>query len=300
MHGSFCLNTAGINIGIEADNMPIILQSEPAYANFILFDGRPSYDIHIRITNGPLPVISGMKELFNSSESWCLFNNGTCYYMMFQPPVFDKPYLIAEIDPGFTESTIFCSDFLIEEHDGIRSIFNPVRYPIDQIILMHHLALRSGAIIHAAGASINGKCFIFTGRSGAGKSTLSRLCSEDGRFLFLSDDRIIARRVSGRIQAFGTPWPGDEGIAINNSDLLSGIFFIYHGTENRVDRISPQQAFEKILPVTSIPWYEEESMSKMLFFCEELTSSTPAYNLFFRADSDTPDFLYTFISEITS
>ncbi len=296
----FCLNIAGFNIGIESNgSLPITLQSDPAYKNFIFFNRKPSYDIFIKLTDDLLPDISNLKILFDNNESWSLLTDGNFYYIKFQPPVFDKPYLTAKINKDFTDILIFCSDFLIENQNGIKSIFNPVHYPIDQIILMHYLALRKGVIFHAAGGIINKKCFLFMGRSGAGKSTISRLCLKDKRFSFLSDDRIIVGKVLEKIQASGTPWPGDEGIAINEHYPLSGIFFIYHATENRVDKISPLKAFEKLLPVTSIPWYEEESISKIFSFCEELTSTIPAYDLFFKADENIADFLYNFISGIT-
>jgi len=295
MLNSFCLNTAGLNICIESEGLPITLQSDPAYIPFILYNYKNPCDIFIKVKNSPIPVINEAKKLFDNSESWSLYFYEQKYYMIFQPPVFDKPYLLAEINNEFSNATIFCSDFMLELKDGTQSIFNPVHYPFDQILLMHYLALREGAIIHSAGTVINGECFVFPGRSGAGKSTITRLCSKNNRFLFLSDDRIILRKISGNIQAFGTQWPGDEGIAVNNSSRLSGIFFIYHGNENRIEEISSQKAFEKILPVTSIPWYEKDSMSKLLHFCEELTSITPAYNLYFKADKNISDFLYDFI-----
>ncbi len=289
-----------MNINIESNiNLPITLQSDPAYKNFIIFNRKPSCDINIKLMKDSLPDILNLKILFDNNESWSLLGDGDYYYIKFKPPIFEKPYLIAKLTRDFTNIIIFCSDFLIERQNEVETIFNPVHYPIDQIILMHYFSLRKGAIFHAAGSSINKKCFLFMGRSGAGKSTISRLCSEDKRFSFLSDDRIIVRKVEDRIYAYGTPWPGDEGIAMNNYSSLAGIFFIYHGSKNRVDKISPQRAFEKLLPVTSIPWYEKDSMSEMLSFCEEIALSIPAYDLFFNTDKNISDFLYNFISEIT-
>lgn len=300
MRDYFCLNIAGLNISIESNGtLPITLQSDPAYKNFTFFKRQHSHDIIIKLTIDLLPKISNSKIVFDNNESWSLLKDETFYYIKFQPPVFERPYLIAKMNEDFTNILIYCSEFLIEKQNGVQTIFNPVHYPIDQIILMHHLSLRKGAIFHAAGTILNEKCFLFMGRSGAGKSTISRLCSKDKRFSFLSDDRIIVRKAPKNIQAFGTPWPGDEGIAINNHSSLAGIFFIYHGTENRIDKISPQKTFEKLLPITSIPWYEKEPISKMLSFCEEITLSIPAYDLFFKADENIADFLCNFISGIT-
>ena len=32
--------------------------------------------------------------------------------------------------------------------------FSPVRYPVDQLLLMNHLSSRGGVIVHAAGAHL--------------------------------------------------------------------------------------------------------------------------------------------------
>lgn len=292
----FCLNIAGLNITVESNsNSPIILQSDPAYENFIFHKKQSLYDIVIKLTINFLPDISNLNKLFDNNESWSLFTNRNSYYICFQPPIFEKPYLVAETDKNFTTITISCSDFLIVDKNGIQTIFNPVHYPIDQIILMHYLSQREGAIFHAAGTIINDKSYLFMGRSGAGKSTLTRLCKEDNRFSFLSDDRIIVKKTQDKFQVFGTPWPGDEGIAINNYSPLAAIFYIHHGTNNKIDKISPQKSFEKLLPITSIPWYEEDLMSKMLSFCEKISSSIPSYDLYFTANENISNFLYDFI-----
>ena len=49
-------------------------------------------------------------------------------------------------------------------------------------------------------------------------------------------------------------------------------------TANRIEPIQPSKGFEKLLPVTSIPWYEEGLMTNMLILCEDLTEH-PAYEL---------------------
>ena len=60
--------------------------------------------------------------------------------------------------------------------------------------------------------------------------------------------------------------------------------------------IKPKEAMERLMPVTSIPWFDEKAMSAILSFCEELVFHVPAYELHFRPDSEVVDFLEKFVS----
>jgi hypothetical protein len=166
------------------------------------------------------------------------------------------------------------------------TVSNPVCYPLDQLLLMYVLARNGGAILHAAGINHNNRGYIFPGRSGAGKSTIMRQCARSNDFKGLSDDRIIVRKMDGNFKAFGTPWPGEACVAVNKSAPLSGIFFISHGSRNKIQDLGRREAFERLLPVTSIPWYDREITEKLLSFCEDLVSHVPAYELHFKPDTE--------------
>jgi energy-coupling factor transporter ATP-binding protein EcfA2 len=168
---------------------------------------------------------------------------------------------------------------------------------------MYILARHRGAVIHAAGIEINGKGFIFAGPSGAGKSTLSRLFNaetgqDNTNTVVLSDERIVTRKINGRFKAYGTPWHGEEGTTRNKCSPLSGIFFLNHGKENRAKPLQPRQALEKLLKVTSIPWYDREIMSAVLLFCEELLTRVPLFELHFTPGLEAVRFLETWIRHI--
>ena len=100
---------------------------------------------------------------------------------------------------------------------------------------------------------MHGRGYFFPGKSGAGKSTLSRLLLGRDNIGMLSDDRVVARKIKGRFEVFGTPWAGDAEIAENKNVPLSGIFFIHHAEENMIKEIKPREAIERLMPVTSIP-----------------------------------------------
>ena len=50
------------------------------------------------------------------------------------------------------------------------------------------------------------------------------------------------------------------------------------------------------MPITSIPWFDEKTMSGILSFCEDLILHVPAYELYFKPDTEVVDFLEKFIS----
>jgi hypothetical protein len=168
---------------------------------------------------------------------------------------------------------------------------------VDQILLIYFLSQREGALIHAAGIDINGKGYIFPGKSGAGKTTLLKQFVAKNHKGLLSDDRIVIRKIDNNFMAFGTPWPGEGKIAVNKSVFLNGIFFITHSSVNRIEQIKPQKAFEKLLPVASIPWYDEEIMTKILSFCNDLISNIPAYELHFKPDAEVVDVFEKIVSQ---
>jgi hypothetical protein len=254
------MEIAGINFTVTCNNSIILRGPGPAYQPFLeeVNKNPRVVDIHIRLELEGIPDTENLTKIFESDLTWTMLLDGDTYLLTFSPPG------------------------LVSEPIWLAMLSNPVSYPLDQILLMYILARRQGALIHAAGIDINGRCYIFPGKSGAGKSTITRQFAALGDTALLSDDRIVVRKIDGGFKAFGTPWPGEAGIALNKSEPLASIFFINHGSANRIKEITPQEALARLLPVTSIPWYDREVMDKILTFCEDLISSVPIYELDFR------------------
>jgi hypothetical protein len=189
------------------------------------------------------------------------------------------------IDRGFNHGRIYCSkEFFLASGKSLLAR-HIVQYPLDQLLMIHVAAARSAAVLlHAAGGSIDGNGVLFAGQSGAGKSTVSRLLGNDARFL--SDDRIMLRRFGGKLSMYGTPWPGDAGIAINESVPLKAICFLRHADETFLRPLKPEEVLQRLLPVTSIPWYESKLAGNALSLCEFLIEHYPAYELSFRPQAN--------------
>ncbi|MCP4689722.1 MAG: hypothetical protein GY859_16835, partial [Desulfobacterales bacterium] len=245
---------------------------------------------------GAMPDIDASTNTFDSGAAWSMSQEGDDYRLTLHPLAFKHPLWIAKINRNFTRATVYCGDRLTTKKKGRIFISHPVRYPLDQILLMYMLARARGAIFHAAGVQINGRGFLFPGKSGAGKSTITRQFAAWKDIGLFSDDRVAVREIDGRFKCFGTPWPGEAGIAENVSAPLSGIFFIHHGSANRIRRIEPREATEKILPVASIPWFDRRIMPKLLDFCGDLITRVPTYELRFKPDLEVVDVFKDFIS----
>jgi hypothetical protein len=313
------MEIAGINFAVTCNNSIILRGPGPAYQPFLEeVNKNPRVaDTHIRIELGGIPDTENLTKIFESGPSWTMFLDEDTYFLASNPPgLVSEPNWLARINRHFTEATIYCSEIFVSRRNGRTVLSNPVSYPLDQILLMYILARRQGALLHAAGIDTNGRAYIFPGKSGAGKSTITRLFAALGDKGLLSDDRIAVRKIDGGFRAYGTPWPGEAGVALNKSVPLSAIFFINHGSTNRIKEITPQEALARLLPVTSIPWYDREVMDKILTFCEDLSipwydrevmdkiltfcedliSSVPIYELDFRPSIEVVDVFERFIS----
>ncbi len=249
--------------------------------------GKPG-DVGIKIVFGQIPDTSGMTTLLDGGQSWSMFRTGGDRIIKFDRLDSGKSYMVVRFDPSVEQVTVFCSDeFVI---DGV-STWNPVLYPVDLILLMYYLSARGGAIVHASGMVIDGRAFIFPGRSGAGKTTISKRFALRKGVRGLSDDRIIVRKTGEAFTMFGTPWPGDAGMAVNKSAPLTGIFFLVQSGENRIERITGGEAFRRFMPVLSIPWHDKEVIRRIFSFVEELTSRVSSYLLHFTPGIDAEDLL---------
>lgn len=305
---SIQMEIGGVNFSISVSSKtPYILQEHDSIYQPFLKKTKANksenktgeaIDINIHLQLGNLPDTGKMTKIFDSGQSWSMFLEGDIYWLVLHPPVHKEPFWAARFTRDIEEITVYCGQKLTSEKNGKIVIANPVRHPLDQLLFMYILARGSGALIHCAGIEINGKGFLFAGPSGAGKSTLSRLFQKQKRpgVLVLSDERIIVRKTGKTFNAFGTPWSGEAGIAENKTMPLSGIFFLNHGTADKIKEIKPRQAMETLLKVVSIPWYDRDVMPEVLAFCQDLVATVPAFELHFTPGPDVLKLLEKFAS----
>lgn len=251
--------------------------------------------VEVSLTMKDFPSSEGLVEIFGGNGVWSMFGKGDEYYLKLNPSAPDGSESIARFALPLERAVVYCGKTDIVEVDGTRKVRNPFTYPLDQLLLMYALAGRQGALIHSSGVAFRGRGYMFTGRSGAGKSTLSRIFAAKG-FEVVSDDRVVVRKIGDDFRLFGTPWAGEAGIAENKDHVLHGIFFIRHGPEHAIRKITPSEAVERLVTVTSIPWFDERVMTDILSFSEDVALHVPVYELSFKPDIGVVDFVEEFIS----
>ena len=92
---------------------------------------------------------------------------------------------------------------------------------------------------------------------------------------------MVIRKSGQEYLMYGTPWPGDAGIAVNENARLHGIFFLTHSSENQIKEMDRPATLEKFFKVTSMPWYDKDDLQKSLDFCDDLLRQVKMYELNF-------------------
>ena len=256
--------------------------SDPSYSEF-LHNKMPgengAADIFIDVYFGNLHDKKNLRDCFDTGQYWSLFRTGDDYLLKFQREGAGKPYMTALVSHDISRVELFCSD---DFADNEGRTYLPVQYPLDQILLMLYLVNHEGVIAHSAGMSFHENGYLFPGCSGAGKSTVSRSLSGGDNVILLSDDRIIIRKMADAFMVYGTPWPGEAGIAVNRSAPLRGIFFLEKGPDNIIKPIDETEALKRFMPVLSVPWFDRDYISEALSLVSELLSKVPSHLIHFK------------------
>jgi hypothetical protein len=255
--------------------------------------------IRVNVVNGDLPDLSCWVELAREGDGWAILKHGALRCVCTGQPVGRWPAgVVATWSLDSPNATVHVSAELAPWQADTGTLDNPADYPIDQILLIYHVASRDGLLVHAAGLVSEGRALIFPGVSGAGKSTLSRQLIMHGSSLLLSDDRIFVRWQDGVHRAYGTPWPGEAQIAANASAPLAAVLFPARADRTRITELSPRSALDRLLPATSILWFEPELLTAQLASCERLLTSVPAYELAWSPALGVVDDLQDFVRRL--
>lgn len=283
---------AGIDVRITADTATTVDFNEQLLP-FAAESNRSEIEVEIAWASRLEPIEA--PALFNSGCVWSVHQQADEFIFDFATARFgDRPYKRMIVDKSFRRATILLNRQLLQPEDASRAL----EYPLDELLITHHLCLGPGVELHACGVvNDDGKSFLFAGHSGAGKSTTARLWSERPGIRVLSDDRIIVRHVgsggqecaphTGRIDPFlmhGTPWHGEAAFALPESAPIQRIFLLEHGGENRIERISRGEAVGELLARSFTPFYASRFVEPALTFLEHVADSVPCYRFRFVPD----------------
>lgn len=202
--------------------------------------------------------------------------------------------LITDV-PASNGLDIRCRDYLCECKDGVdirihTELYRRDRYSPyiseEQLAYMEaayqfyvELVKFGGLYLHSSAVAIDDKAYLFSGPCGTGKSTHTRLWQQifGEKAEIINDDKPAMRRIDGHWYAYGTPWCGKDGININRKVSLAGICFLQQAEENRIRRLTKQEAMQKILSQTIFKFFEVEKLDLMLSHLEKLVQEIPVY-----------------------
>jgi len=220
------MTTQPHEIGIEVGGLPVLVRTRDArfrdqlaghYAGFINSSHPPRFHLDVELLpHSPHP---GAEISVSVKDGiWSL----------------RRADFFAECDPRAGRASI-------RQSAGTHSFDSVLR-------IMHTLALacEGGFLLHAASLVRNGRAFLFSGVSGAGKTTLTRMAPADATVL--TDEVSYLRRRQGIFQACGTPFAGELArVGANISAPVDTLFFLEQGNENRIDKLSGQEALRLLL-----------------------------------------------------
>jgi len=264
----------GFSFGLWCSgDMPVAL--DPEHEPFLVRGAaqQETCDIELDVSwTNTLEVPAG-EPSFVSGGLWSAYlsSTGTKFYFS-SPAIGREPYKAAWFDPKFERGHVVLNRGAIPAGQAIF----PLEYPLDELAMMHRLALGEGVEVHALGlVDDDGSGYLFLGHSGAGKSTTARLWQSQPGVRLLSDDRIILRGENGEFWMYGTPWHGDAGIASAAHARLSRIFVLEQAPAEELRPLSQGHAAAELFARAFVPFYLKNGIQFSLGFLDQVTRSVP-------------------------
>ncbi len=105
-----------------------------------------------------------------------------------------------------------------------------------------------GMLVHSSGIICNGGAYLFSADSGVGKSTHTKLWLREfkDKVHIFNDDKPVIMINGKSVTAYGTPFDGGSGIALNESAPLKAIVFIERGETNSVRVPNSKEIISKL------------------------------------------------------
>jgi len=247
------------------------MELDPSLQEFAVW--RTDCDVNIAVSLVDSLRVPTQERLFDSGGLWTLFAEDGGYRLDFVRTFRrETPYKSAWFDADFRNGELSLS----RRFFSLEKACYPLEYPLDEVLMIHHLACGKGLEVHALGVvDEDGRGHLFLGHSGAGKSTSARLWQKQKGIRILSDDRIILRPRDGQIWMHGTPWHGDAGIASPDSARLTNIYVLEQWPSNELLPMPRSLATAEIFARSFVPRHCPQALEHALGFIEQLSQKLP-------------------------
>lgn len=192
-------------------------------------------------------TVFAVRSLFESTKDYC------------------RNYL-TEKEPDFTVE-VFPEDLISEQQaldveaaeEGLkrRKFTDPF---LERTVIQRKVAAcllhRNTLLFHGSGLSLDGQGYLFTAaKCGTGKSTHTRFWRQvfGDRVKMVNDDKPFLHLTESGVTMYGAPWSGKHGLDTNVAVPLRGICLLQRGPENRIEKISPEEALPMLLHQAFLP-----------------------------------------------
>ncbi len=261
------------------------------YRDFLCSDREPDIRITIRDSLRDISEISLPDEesIFDTGTVWRLYESSHSMSLVLRSPVGGPlPYRVAIFDRDLTTgeiASIAGSDAETED----RSQYDPLEFPLSEVLMVYLLSKGNGLMIHACGVSDNGRGLLFPGNSTDGKTTIAMQWR--GSAKVLNDDRIILRPSEKGFLMYGTPWHGDLSDVSAEGVVLESVNFLRHGEVNVSRKVTGAEAVSMLLRRSFLPLWSSTGMEFSLDLCRKLESSVPFHEIHFVPDERIVDYI---------
>lgn len=285
------LKIADFTIRISGKSSSLQSLRSARYSDFLCSDPEPDMRITIRDSLRDISEISlpDKDSIFDSGTVWRLYESSDAVSLVLRSPVGGElPYRVAVFDRDLTSgeiASIAGSDAEAED----RSQYDPLEFPLSEVMMVYLLSMGHGLMIHACGISDSGRGLLFPGNSTDGKTTMALQWKDSAKVL--NDDRIILRPSEKGFLMYGTPWHGDLSDVSAEGVVLESVNFLRHGDMNASERIAGAKAASMLLRRSFLPLWSSAGMEFSLDLCSKLENSVPFHEIHFVPDERVVDYI---------
>ena len=153
--------------------------------------------------------------------------------------------------------------------------------------------------LHASCVRVGTDGVAFVGESGAGKSTHSALWLQNvaGATLLNDDQPMLRLTDDGTPYLYGSPWSGKTPCYRNERARLTAFFRMVQAAENRVERMTPVEAFGQLLSSCALVKDDAQTFAPITETCAALAGRVPMYRLLSRPEAAAVRLTYRYSME---
>ena len=141
-------------------------------------------------------------------------------------------------------------------------------------------AKRGGVSPHAGCLTRNGEALLFMAPSHGGKSSLMERWRRGApAWTVLNADRPSLSLHNGKVSVSGAPWSGVENVYRSETARPLALIDLRHGRENRLRRLSAQDAYAALLARCSLPVWDAEAAAAAAKTVRLLAEALPLYRM---------------------